>query len=82
MELPRSLPKNPQQRRLLGEFYDIHKNKQWFQRAEFLEVHPSHMRPAIEIYCQIKPVLEMKDILQFADRNNVAVDFIVLSNRD
>jgi hypothetical protein len=82
MELPKNTnTKNPEYRRILGEFYDIHKNDQWFQRAEFIEVHPSHMRPTIEVHCRNKPVLEMKNILQFAGRYNLALEWIILSNQ-
>ena len=34
MELPTKLPKSLEHRRILGEFYDLNKNKQWFHRGE------------------------------------------------
>jgi hypothetical protein len=83
IELPRRINeiKNPEHRRILGEFYDINKNRQWFRRAELIELHPTHMKPTIEIYCDYNPVLEMKDILQFTSKYNVAVEIFALSNR-
>lgn len=81
MELPRKLPAKIEHRVILGEFYDINKNKQWFDRAEFVENHPNYMKPAIQIYCGYNPVLEMKEILQFAESHNVAVEIINRSNQ-
>lgn len=81
MELPKKMPRKPEHRLILGEFYDINKNKQWFDRAELIELHPNHMKPAIEIYCGYNPVLEMKDILQFASRHNIAIEVIARSNQ-
>jgi len=81
MELPRTMPAKMEHRLILGEFYDTNKNKQWFDRAEFVELHSTHMKPTIEIYCSYNPVLEMKDILQFASGHNVAVEIIARSNQ-
>lgn len=90
MELPNRLPQNkdgtitPKQqelRRILGEFYDINKNKQWFHRAELVELHSTHMKPTIEIYCSYNPVLELKEIIQFSDRHNLAFQIIAQSNQ-
>jgi hypothetical protein len=65
MELPKRLPAKTEHRRILGEFYDFNKN----------------MKPTIEIYCTYNPVLEMKDILQFCDRYNVAHEIIAFSHQ-
>jgi len=80
IELPRNLPKKPELKLALGKFYDGCKNKQWFRRAEIIENHPLHMRTTLEIYCTYNPVLEMKDILQFAEINNLAIQVIAESN--
>ena len=81
MELPRKMPAKVEHRVILGEFYDINKNKQWFDRAEFVENHPNYMKPTIQIFCSYNPVLEMKEILQFAESKNVAVEVINRSNQ-
>lgn len=83
IELPRKINeiKNPEHKRILGEFYDINKDRQWFNRAELIELHSTHMKPTIEIYCHYNPVLEMKEILQFASRYNVALEIIARSNQ-
>jgi ketol-acid reductoisomerase len=81
MELPKRMPAKTEHRLILGEFYDINKNKQWFDRAELIELHPNHMKPTIEIYCSYNPVLEMKEILQFASGHNIAVEVIARSNQ-
>ena len=81
MELPRKLPVNQEYRRILGELYDINKNRQWFNRAELVEMHPSHMKPTLEIYCDYNPVLEMKDLLQFTDKYHLALEIKALSNQ-
>ena len=83
MELPLKLEsiKNQEHRRILGEFYDFNKNKQWFHRAEFVEMHPTHMKPTLEIYCKYNPVLEMKEILQFCDKYNIAHEIVAFSHQ-
>ena len=81
MELPKKMPQSTEHRRILGEFYDLNKNKQWFDRAEFVELHSSHMKPTIEIYCQYNPVLEMKEILEFTTKHNIALEIISRSNQ-
>ncbi len=82
MELPKKLDGLSQEhRRILGEFYDWQKGKQWFKRAEIISLHPTHMKPALEIYCDYNPVLEMKDILQFTGKYNLAVEIINASNQ-
>ena len=81
MELPKRMPTKMEHKQILGEFYDINKNKQWFDRAELVELHSTHMKPTIEIYCAYNPVLEMKDILQFAAGHNIAIEIIARSNQ-
>lgn len=81
MELPRTMPKSTEHRRILGEFYDFNKNKQWFHRAELVELHPTHMKPTLEIYCNYNPVLEMKEILSFTNMYNVALEIRPLSHQ-
>lgn len=81
MELPKHLPEKQEHKRILGEFYDYNKNKQWFYRAELVEMHPTHMKPTIVIYCNYNPVLEMKDILQFCNNYNIAHEILALSNQ-
>jgi hypothetical protein len=83
MQLPLKLESisNPEHRRILGEFYDLNKNKQWFHRAEFVEMHPTHMKAALEIYCMYNPVLEMKELLQFTSKYNLALEIIAFSHQ-
>ena len=81
LELPRKLPKGKEHRRILGEFYDINKNKQWFNRAELVELHPTHMKPTLVIICDYNPVLEMKEILQFTGTYNLALDVVPRSHQ-
>lgn len=75
-----TLPKDPEKRRILGEFYDINKNKQWFWRAEYIENHPTHMCDTLVIYPKYNPVLEMKDILTFGDKYKIALEIVPLSH--
>ena len=44
-------------------------------------MHPSHMKPTLEIYCDYNPVLEMKDLLQFTDKYHLALEIKALSNQ-
>lgn len=82
MELPKNLSGLKQEyRKILGEFYDINKDKQWFHRAELVELHPTHMKPTLEIYCDYNPVLEMKEIIQFTSHYNIAIEIIARSNQ-
>jgi hypothetical protein len=84
IEMPKRahLIKEEKNKVALASFYDMFSKRGWFYRAELIENHQNHMRAALEIHCIIKPVLEMKDIFQFADKHSVALEFIVLSNRD
>ena len=83
IELPRKNYSEVSQehRRILGEFYDFNKNRQWFRRAELVELHPNHMKPTLEVYCDYNPVLEMKDILQFTGKYNLALEIVPLSHQ-
>ena len=82
MELPQRMPEKQEYRRILGEFYDGAKTRQWFHRAELIELHSTHMKPTLEIYCSYNPVLEMKEILQFTDKYKLALEIVTLSNKD
>lgn len=81
VELPKYLPTNTEHKRILGEFYDTYKNKQWFRRAELIPNHPTHMRATLEIHCNYTPVLEMKDILPFFTKYNLGMEIISLSHQ-
>lgn len=81
MEFPKKPIANPNKMRILGEFYDMFHNQQWFNRAEYVENHPSHMRDTIEIHCNYNPVLEMKYILQFIDKYHLGMEVIAKSNQ-
>jgi len=39
------------------------------------------MKPTIQIFCTYNPVLEMKDILQFCDKYNIAQEVIAQSHQ-
>lgn len=80
MELPVKLPVSNEHRRILGEFYDINKNKQWFHRAELVDNHPTHMRATLVIYCNYNPVLEMKEILPFVAKYQLGMEIIANSH--
>lgn len=81
IELPHKLPQSIEHRRVLGEFYDRNKRRQWFRRAELVELHPTHMKPTLEVYCDYNPVLEMKDILEFTAAYNLALEIIPRSHQ-
>ena len=78
--LPTKLPSSNEYKRILGEFYDKYKNKQWFHRAELIENHLTHMRPTIEIYCNYNPILEMKEIVPFISKYNLGLEIIAKSH--
>jgi hypothetical protein len=82
IELPHHYKQLPDRLRLaLGEFYDNSKNKQWFRRAEIVQQHPMHMKNTLEIYCEYAPVLEMKEILQFTAKYDLALEIVARSNQ-
>jgi|PlaIllAssembly_1097288.scaffolds.fasta_scaffold619722_2 hypothetical protein len=82
MQLPNKLPNDQRLRVALGKFYDAAKDKQWFQKAEIVEKHPSNMRNTLELYVNYNPVLEMKEILSFTHEYDLALLIIDLSNSD
>lgn len=82
IELPQHMPNNGEHKRILGEFYDTYKNKQWFRRAELISNHPTHMKPTLEIHCNYTPVLEMKDIIPFFTKYNLGMEIISRSHQD
>jgi hypothetical protein len=40
------------------------------------------MRKTLEVYCNYNPLLEMKEILTFTQKHNIAVETIDLSHSD
>jgi hypothetical protein len=81
MELPRKLPEGREHKRILGEFYDLYKNRPWFYRAELMEMHPDHLKPTLQVYCDFEPALERKEIVQFAATYNLALEIIIRPNK-
>jgi len=81
MNLPNFLPKSPEDRRILGEFYDMFSRMQWFERAELHDNHPTQMRKALEVTANYLPTLEMKDILVWAHKYQLPVEWKVLGNQ-
>ena len=77
MELPKILPKSAEQKRVLGEFYDLYKDKPWFVKAEFVEMHPNHLRPTIQVYCENDPASERTNIAGFAATYGLALEILV-----
>ena len=80
MNLPKFLPKNVDDRRVLGEFYDIFHRMQWFERAELHENHPTQMRRTLEATVNYLPTLEMKEILTWAHKYQLGLEWKVLEN--
>ena len=74
------LPNEDKQK--IFEFYSLYSPRQWFNRAEIILNHPKHMKKTLEVYCNYNPLLEMKDILTFTQRHNIAVEIIDLSHSD
>jgi hypothetical protein len=81
MNLPNFLPDKPEDRRILGEFYDTFAKMQWFVRAELHENHASQMRKTIEATVVYLPTLEMKDIITWAHKYQLGLEWKVLSNQ-
>jgi hypothetical protein len=81
MTLPNFLPKNQEDKRILGEFYDKYSKMQWFERAELHENHPTQMKKAIEVTAAYLPTLEMKEILSWAHKYNIGFEWKILSNQ-
>jgi len=82
MTLPTFMPKTQADRQILGEFYDLYKDRQWFERAELYENHPKQMKKALEITVRYAPLLEMKEILTFIHKYNIGLETVSLSNQD
>lgn len=80
MKLPTQLPTSQEDRRVLGEFYDINKDRQWFEQAELVENHPKHMKKTLVITVNYNPLLENKEILAFTHKYNLALEIISLDN--
>jgi hypothetical protein len=81
MELPRTLPKGREQKRILGEFYDLYKDRKWLSRAELIEMHPVHLKPTLQIYCEYEPALERRELVQFSALYNLALEIFIRSNQ-
>jgi hypothetical protein len=80
MTLPTFLPKNQEDKRILGEFYDNFAKMQWFDRAELYENHPSQMKKVLEVTVNNLPTLQMKDILSWAHKYQIGFEWKILSN--
>jgi hypothetical protein len=78
MQLPKFLPKTQEDRMILGDFYNTYSNRQWFERAEIVENHPKHMKKTLEITVTYNPLLEIKEILTFVHKYNLAVEVVTL----
>lgn len=81
MKLPNQLPKGQEDRRVLGEFYDINKDRQWFEQAELVENHPKHMKKTLVVTVNYNPLLENKEILGFVHKYNLALEVISLDHQ-
>lgn len=82
MNLPKFLPKSPEDRNILAEFYQTYDNRQWFDSAVIIEDHPTHMKKTLEITAKYNPAFELKDIITFASKYNLAYQIIDISKRD
>jgi len=81
MTLPQKLDSLSQEdRKILGEFYNSHVTKQWFERAE-ITLNEQEGRKVLEVVVNYAPLLEMKDILEFAQKYNLKVETVDLSHR-
>lgn len=80
MNLPNFLPTSQEDRRILGEFYDIYAKMQWFERAELHENHPTAMCRALEATVNYLPTLEMRDILSWAHKYKLPIEWKVQGN--
>jgi hypothetical protein len=82
MRLPKQLPVGQEDRRILGEFYDTYKDKQWFDSAELVENHPTQMRRTLEVSVAYNPLLEAKELLTFTQKYNLALVINILRTPD
>ena len=69
-----------EERRILGEFYDLNANKQWFRGARILHKHPNTLTKTIEIIANYKPVVEMKEVISFGHKYQLSTEWIILGN--
>lgn len=63
------------------EFYGLYSGRQWFDKAE-IYTHPNQLKRTLELTCNYNPLLEMKEILTFTSKYNLAVEIVDLSNSD
>jgi hypothetical protein len=80
MQLPKQLPNNEADRNILGEFYNLYNNAQWFERADIVENHRTLMKKTLEITVKYNPLLEAKEILGFVHKYNLALSTVVIRN--
>jgi hypothetical protein len=80
MTKPNKLPEGQKDRENLGTFYDIHKNAQWFERAELVPSMTAG-KLTLEVYVNYNPLLIMKELLAFAQRFNYEVKVVDLSHK-
>lgn len=80
MRLPKQLPAGQEDRRILGEFYDTYKDRQWFDSAELVENHPTQMKKTLEVFVAYNPLLEAKELLTFTQKYNLALVVTTLRN--
>lgn len=82
MQLPNKLPANQRDKENLGKFYDLHKDAQWFSRAELVKNPVTNTgKMNLEVYVNYNPVLIMKDLLAFALANNYELKVVDLSHK-
>jgi hypothetical protein len=80
MRLPTYLPNTPEDKRILGEFYDIHAKKQWFDMALIEEPNQNNLRKTLVVHTNYNPAFEQKDILEFVHKYNLG--FNLISNQN
>lgn len=69
-------------KKLVKEFVETHWNAQWFRRdipPTLYQNHPSRMCKTLEVSVAYKPLNEMKSVLAFADKHQIAVEFLIVS---
>lgn len=82
MRLPTEMPEGAEDRRILGEFYDLHVKKQWFDMALLIVNHPQQMRKTLVVYVNYNPAFEQKDILAFTHKYNLGLQIISNQNQE
>lgn len=78
--LPSFLPKNAEDKRILGEFYDTFHKMQWFGKAELFENHPTQMKKTLEVTVRYIPTLEMKEILTWLHKYQMGLEWKVIES--